>query len=240
MRKILFSVGVFSQSDYRYKIFNDQIKKRNIEYSDRHGFEYLHINELEMFRDHYSWSRLKKAREIMNELSDGDIISNIDADMCIVDGSLPFESEKSFSYSIDTGNSHCIGSWSIKVNNWSRNLIDNLLNDEIYSDLKNDPFVKSWKEQAIYYYLCGIKKHSWECFLSMDNFGFGSEINKYTKYTIDELKENVNLLSSNWNVSLIEGNKYYICGYNNIIIRHWGGGQIWENHIFNTPISYKQ
>lgn len=144
MRKVLVSLGVFDDGDVRHAAFNGAIKDRNQAYCDRHGFEYVHVSDYELHRDHYSWSRLHKCREILSGLDDGDVIATLDADMCVVDGRIPFVSSKSVSYSIDTANSHCLGSWTINVNDWSRRFIDLLWdadNYELHPNTLNTPII---------------------------------------------------------------------------------------------------
>jgi hypothetical protein len=244
MKKIFFSLGVFNSSDYRYDIFNNQIKQRNLEYCNHHGFEYLHINDVPLYRNHYSWSRLKFAETLIDGLKDGDIITNIDADMCIVDGKISFQTDKSFAYSIDTGNSHCLGSWTLRVNDWSRQFIKNLLSEELFKKYHNDSLIQMWKEQGIFYYITGIKKpdgdceEHFNCFNQKLNYGFNEFDYGETLYTTNELLENIEILSQDWNVSYQEGEKYFICKNEKIIIRHWSGSIVWEPKYYNNPIIF--
>jgi len=243
MKKILFCVGVFDDKDYRYEIFNNQIKKRNEDYCLYHGFEYLHITEIPIFRDHYSWSRIKLANELISQMGDGDILANIDADMCIVDGKEPFITKKSFAYSIDTGNSHCLGNWTLRVNHWSRNLLHNLIDDKIYNLISDSELVKMWKEQGILYHIFGIKNPLTDdshflCDINKMNYAYMEQDYGFRLYEISELIENIEVLSSDWNVPYLPGDRYFICKHDSLIIRHWSGGQIWDKNLYNNPIKF--
>ena len=210
-KKIMYCIGVFNTNDYRYEIFNNQIKDRNQKYCDYHGIEYMHITETKLFRNCYSWTRFKIGRDLMDQLNEGDILLNIDADMCIVNGKNSFETKKQFTYSIDTGNSHCLGLWSVKVSDWSKKFFDDLLSENLYEKYKDDEFIKTFKEQAMFYYISGIVKHSDYCFLKKESFGYNELDYETTLYTKEELLANIEILPSNWNVSYIKNQRFYIC-----------------------------
>ena len=44
---------------------------------------------------------------------------------------------KSFTYVIDSGNTHCMGCYSMRVNEWSKNTIDMILDEKRYQKQKN-------------------------------------------------------------------------------------------------------
>lgn len=247
-----------SYPDWRQEFFETYMSPRNKEYCKLHDFEYLEYkNKLEPYRGSYTWLKFTKVRDLLNDgtLKDGDILTHIDADMCIVKKDQPYETKKSFSYSIDSGNTHCMGSYSIKVNEWSRKLIDLILDEERYSILNDvvsvheefgyiNSFWHEFREQASWYSLAGIKRHSKEPFWNFSNFGWHSDkigktnqVNEWTVYSLEELYEHVEILPTEWNVTEMEGESD--CRFNinktskeDVIIRHFAGGQKWRKEWF--------
>ena len=49
----------------------------------------------------------------------------LDADTCIIDLESDYPTNKNFNYSIDNGNTHCMGIWSMKICDWTKQLINN-------------------------------------------------------------------------------------------------------------------
>jgi hypothetical protein len=94
---------------------------KNQEYADKHGFEYLELREnLYKYRGSYTWLKFTILEQMLEEgyIKDGDLITHLDADMCVAKTDIPYETTKSFSYSIDSGNTHCMGSFSMDWNDF--------------------------------------------------------------------------------------------------------------------------
>ena len=177
------------------------------------------------------------------------IITHIDADMCVVKTDMPYETSKSFSYSIDSGNTHCMGNYSIKINEWSRKLVDNILSEKRFDALNDvqtrhdrfgyiNSFWHEFREQASWYSLAGIKRHSDEPFWNYPNNGWHSAKDEWTLYSLDELNEHVEVLPTEWNVTELAGESS--CEFlinkvkkEDVIIRHFAGGQQWRKEWFD-------
>ena len=111
----------------------------------------------------------------------------------------------------------------------SFNLADAIYKQEKFSE-STSLFWKQFADQASWYSLAGIKRHSDIPFWNIDNFGWHSDFNEDTFFTKSQLYDNVQLLSSNFNVTELKGEtegtyninkvKYY-----NVINRHFAGGQ---------------
>jgi len=132
MKKVLLVFG--SYADQRQQFFDSYMSPRNQEYADKHGFEYLEIKDnLYKYRGNYTWLKFTILEQMLEEgyVTDGDVVTHLDADMCIANTDKLYETSKSFSYAIDSGNTHCMGNYSIKVNEWSRQLVANILSEEI-------------------------------------------------------------------------------------------------------------
>ena len=247
MNKYLIVISRYS--DWRQDFFEKYFSPRNREYCEKWGFEYIEIKndvDLNLFRGNPTWWKFTIIKDFINsgKIKDGDIITHLDADMAIVDMEKEYVTSKSFSYSIDSGNTHCMGSYSIKVNEWSKNMINLILDEDRYEKLNNvvtqhpglghySPFWHEFREQASWYSLAGIIRHSWKSFWDLPNYGWHSDKNEYTLYSLEDLYENVEILPTPWNVTEMFGetegtfdiNK---TSPNDVIIRHFSGGQSWR------------
>jgi hypothetical protein len=247
MKKYLFVIARYS--DWRQDVFENEISPRNKEYAGKHGFEYVVYDNsmnLDMYRNNPTWWKFTVLRNWMNsgKLKDGDVFVHLDADMLIVDMEKEYPSNKSFTYCIDSGNTHCMGNYSIKVNEWSRRMVNLILDESRFNQLWDrqtvheafgwsSSFWHEFREQASWYSLAGIKRHSWEPFWNLPNNGFHTDTNEWTIYSLDELADNVELLPSEWNVTEMPGEtdgKFLInkTEKDNVIIRHFSGGQPWR------------
>jgi hypothetical protein len=146
---------------------------------------------------------------------------------------------KSFTVAIDNGNTFCMGSYKISVNDWSKRLIDNILDNGLYERNKDSNHWLNFREQAAFYTLCGIPSHSWVPFNELPNNGFHNSISPDTTYTLEELNENVEIIGPEWNTTLLEEESAVIgqalMQYNIVKsrkedtkIRHFAGGQAWQ------------
>ena len=241
--------------NWKQEFFINNMSPRNKEYAKRHNFEYLeYLNVKEKFRDHPTWLKFKLIKDLLDggTLKEGDYITQIDADMCIVKTNLEYITNKSFTYSIDSANTHCMGHFSLKINDWTRNLINLILDENRYHKLQNhiteheyfgfkNSFVKDFREQASWYYLAGIKRHSQKSFWKYPNYGWHSNVNEFTVFSIDELHKNVEILPTKWNVTEVRGEsecRFLInkSNYNETIIRHFAGGQKWRKEWFTISV----
>jgi hypothetical protein len=249
-KKILLVFANYN--DERQNFFNTHMSPRNEQYANNHGFEYLELKEnLYRYRDSYTWLKFTVLEQMLEEdyIKDGDVVTHLDADMCVVKTEIPYETSKSFSYSIDSGNTHCMGSFSIKVNEWTRKLVSDIISVERYNTLNDavsrherfgyvNSFWHEFREQASWYSLAGIKRHSDESFWNLPNNGWHSDKNEWTVYSLEELNENVELLPTAWNVTEMEGEsscEFLINKVNkkDVIIRHFAGGQEWRKEWFD-------
>lgn len=233
--------------DQRQEFFKTYFSPRNKEYCDIHGYEYLeYLDTYKPFRDHPTWWKFTIVRDLLNDgtLKEGDTLIHIDADMCIHRLDLEYPSNKSFTYCIDSGNTHCMGNYSIIVDDWSRQLILNIISEDRYNFYKNKiyhhPMVNNYnfwgwfREQASWYSLAGIKAHSDESFWNLPDYGWHSLKDEWTIYSLEELYEHVEILPTPWNVTEMPGESGCVFNINpvdrkDVIIRHFAGGQPWRN-----------
>lgn len=250
MKKYLLVLSNYT--DYRKEFFEKYISVRNKEYCKIHNYEYIEINNFEKIRDKYGWVKPFKINELIETffLKENDKLLCLDADILIVKPELEFPVNKSFTYSIDTGNTHCMGAYSITINEWTKRLFKNIISEERYNKLKDkqtiherfknySSFWDIFYDQASWYSLAGIKRHSDIPFKDLKDFGWHSDKNEDTVYSLEELYENIEILNSNWNVTEFvpeTGGTFYInkVKKEDVILRHFAGGQKWREEWYNN------
>ena len=244
MKKLLLVIANYK--DARQKFFDEKTSILNRRYCDKHQFEYVVSKGIETKRESPIWQKFFSVKSFLDnkELSDGDKITVLDADMVFAKDSEPYETEKSFSYAIDNGNTHCMGNYSLTINDWSRRMVDLIVDEERYARYKHLEIWQRWAEQASWYYLCGIKEHSWIPFFDLPNYGWHSHENIKPVFSIEELRENIEIRGPEWNTTLLEEEaddavSKMLQQYNIVkstkdktIIRHFGGGQRWREEYF--------
>ena len=249
MKKYLMVIANYP--DYRQNFFETYMSPRNKEYCKIHNYEYLeYIGPQKDFRKHPTWWKFTIVRDLISNgiLKEGDKLLHIDADMCIHKLDIDYPSNKSFTYCIDSGNTHCMGSYSMIVNEWSRRMVDLILDDYRYENLKDvvtkheyfghcDRFWSIFREQASWYSLCGIKRHSNIPFYNLSHYGWHSAKDDWTVYSLEELYKNVEILPTCWNVTEMpeeSGCQFNINSVNreDVVIRHFAGGQPWRKDWF--------
>ena len=117
MNKFLFVI--VNYPDWRQDFYAKYTRQHNKNYCSKHGFEYIEFNgEKDSFRGHPTWWKFSKVRDFIQDgtLKEGDVLTHVDADMCIKDDRVGLISNKSFSYAIDSCNTHCMGLYSMKIN----------------------------------------------------------------------------------------------------------------------------
>ena len=258
MKKIFFCMAEYPEP--RQQFFVNCMSKANKKYSEIHDFEYMEFLKLpreedgSFWRGNPTWLKHKIVHDWIEEgfVEDGDIVSHIDADIAIADFTKPFEPSegKSFGYAIDSCNTHCMGAYTIRVNDWSRQMFRNMLDEDFYQRMKNNsspehknpitgqPNWELFREQASWYTMTGLPLHSWEPFAKLPNYGFNSNPSSETIYSVEELLENVEIFPTEWNVTHIpeeDGpDRFYINPTikENTIFRHWAGGRVWRQDYF--------
>lgn len=239
MKKVLLVIA--SYKDWRQKLFEEKISPINERYAQHHDFEYMVItNPPPLLRGNPTWWKFSIPQQMIKDgkLKDGDIITHLDADMLIAKQDTSYETKKSFSYAIDSGNTHCMGNYTITVNEWSRNMIEQIMSEERYKALGETDFWQEFREQANWYSMTGTIRHSWKSFWEMPNYGWHSSPSKHLLYSIEELNEHVEVRGTEWNATLLQEeeehqghlNQFLInkCPMRDVRIRHWAGGQPWR------------
>jgi len=230
-KKVMLVIANYK--DERQSIFDNQISPRNQEFADEHGYEYIVSKGGDIFRGNPTWWKFTIPVQMINEgvLRQEDTLLHLDADMVITRIGKDYPNDKTFAYSIDNGNTHCMGNYSLKINDWSVNMIRHILSEELWMKMQNDYHWSRFREQAAWYTLSGVCHHSWVPFLDMPNYGWHSHFTDETRYSVRELHERVHVLGPEWNTTLVNPQeRYYIqpSDPSETIIRHFAGGQRWD------------
>ena len=202
MKKILLQIANYQ--DYRQDYFlKFQEKTKN--FALRHNYVYHSFNTKIGDRN-YSWQKIVRANQLLQDkyINDDDIIFCLDADACIFDISDDFPCTNNFNYSIDNGNTHCMGIWYMRINDWTRKLLENFLDQNLYDKYKNTELWQTWSEQGCWYTLTGLPRHSWISYKNLENYGWNSVINDDMIYNIQQLNDNVCILDTKWNTTILE------------------------------------
>jgi hypothetical protein len=240
MKKILFVIANYN--DYKQSFFEEHFSPRNQKFADIHGYQYLVSKGGELFRGNPTWWKFTLLKEMIDSgmVQLGDEVLHLDADMRIDKFEKDYPCNKSFTLAIDNGNTFCMGSYKIKINEWSIRLVNNILDEGLWNRRKHEPHWEMFREQAAFYTLCGIPAHSWQSFFEFSDYAWNTTPTEDMKYIIPELHTHVEILGPEWNTTLLSEEMHnapeYLHKFNIVkskkedtIIRHFAGGQQWQN-----------
>lgn len=218
--KYLFVIAAYK--DHRQQIFDAIISPRNKGYCEGHGFKYIEIrneHNPEPYRGNLTWNKWSIIQALIwtGVLKDDDIIIQQDADVAIVDMNATYEpdKDKSMTIAVDSGNTYCHGIFGLRINDWTRGLVDNILDIDRYQRMNNEytihegipnrpptTFISEFREQAVFYDLFGIKRHSWIPFTELPNNGVHSDKKNTTFYSVEDFNSNVQVLPVEYNLTI--------------------------------------
>jgi len=236
---------VANYKDQRQEIFDNYYSPRNKEYCQRHGYEYIVSSGIEIFRNNPTWWKFTVPLHLIQTgiVKENDIILHLDADMIIKDTSIEYPHSKNFTYAIDNGNSHCMGNYSMRITEWTNDMILSILDEKLWNECKDTELWQLWREQAAWYTLSGVPRHSWVDFRILPHRGWHQTQDEFfknkIKYSLDDLYNNVEILGPEWNSTILSEDRNSIPDgifqYNiarskkdNCIIRHFAAGQQWR------------
>ena len=248
-----FMLVVAGYEGEKKKKFNS-FSKNNQKYCDKYNIEYIeHSRNVKPIRGKFNWVKPFFVNDLLNnKLKENDILICLDADLAICNFDQEFDLDygKSFGYAIDSANTHNTGFYIIRNNSWSRKMISLTIDEERYKYYINKKtyherfknhsvFWDDLVDQASWYSLAGIKRHSDISFWELKNYGWNSDCDEKTIYDVKDLEENVQLFDSRYNVteiSLETDGTFNInkVAYYKVINRHFAGNQKW-NTVWLNP-----
>lgn len=243
MKKYLLVIANYN--DQRQEIFDKYYSPRNQEYCSKYGYDYIVSKGIEKFRNNPTWWKFTVPLDLINKgiIKENDVLLHLDADMIIHDLNYEYPHAKNFTYAIDNGNSHCMGNYSMRINETTLNIMNDILDEDLWNACKDTELWTLWREQASWYTLSGVPRHSWIDFRMLPHKGWHQTQDNFLKtkikYDLNFLYKNVEILGPEWNTTLITEDKDSIPGslmqYNiaksnkaNCIIRHFSAGQQWR------------
>ena len=245
MKKYLLVIARYQ--DQRQEIFEKYISPKNKDYCFKHGLEYLLVDnsvDLPVFRDNPTWWKFTLLQTAIKNgsIKENDLFVHFDADMVVVKPEFEYTTSRSFSYAIDNGNTHCMGNYCMRVNDWTVDLVDRILDEDFYQKNKEKKHWQEFREQASWYSLAGIVSHSDKPFFHKPFYGFAE--NKTAYYYHQDLMDRVEIKDARWNTTLLSEEtdnpvSQMLEQYNinktpkkETIIRHFAGGQPWRVEYF--------
>lgn len=270
MKKFFITIPNYpgTRQELYLKYNSPRIKK----YCDMHGFKLIEATPDKLTlppvmvhpfnpRDDKRFARWWLCKLAIDQgiVNDGDIISYIDCDVFVAKLDQPLLTNKSFTYAIDSGNSHNTGVFSLKVNAFTKKLIKVILDQErfdklrtfnVYRENLNTHAPMCDHDQDAFYHAAGIKAHSWVPFTELPNNGFHSNKNEHTFFDLPELIENIEILPVEWNVTQLleetgengKRNVYDIIQTtkDRVRLRHFTGGDFSDgsNWLFKEWLKY--
>jgi hypothetical protein len=244
--KYFFTIARYN--DYRQKIFENIISPRNQEYCDKYGYKYIVIgnaDELTPFRGNITWNKISIIRDLISsgKLQNDDIIVNFDADMLLLNdvADIAPDENHSMAISIDSGNTFCFGWTSYRISDWTKDFINNILSETLWKRQQHlasyhegfpnrppYPHILEFREQAAFYILFGIKRHSNQSFWTLPDNGIHSSKSEDTIYNIVDFNKHIQLFPTGYNTTIWEGESDTTFNINKIIkeevkIRHLTG-----------------
>lgn len=256
MKKIFLTMPHYTGE--RLSLYKKYMEPRNKAFCKLHDYKYVATSPDTLTvtqlldgiapRDNFMFFRWKVIKDAIEAgtLKDGDIVTQFDCDVYIAQLKYNFETKKSFTYAIDSGNTHCLGIFSLRINEFTKRLIDAIICPQrhykcsrypLFTENGNHDTLYYANDQHAYYHIAGIKPHSWKSFLDLPNYGFHSLTTPNTLFTLKELLDNVEVLGPEWNTThLVEEtgdngkpNTYDIVRTtrDQVIYRHFAGGQPW-------------
>jgi len=198
MRKVFLTYCDYPKEYSVYILYAKYTKPRFIEYCNLHGFEFVEIDTNLAFPTHnFGFSKIFWIKQNMHTFTDGDIITYMDIDCCIMDGRVPAVFDADFSIVRETCGLLCMGgTWSVRISDWSRRFIDDLCSLERQGKNKDNPFWNTWHENGAIYHVLGLP---WEA----PEECIGD--NPTTIFTKEELLKHVMVLPANWGVTYNPG-----------------------------------
>lgn len=235
MTKIFLTMCSYPDGHQMTQLFETLVRPRFEAYSGKHGFEFVVFTE-DFSGRNWSWARLFWCKQRMLTLNDGDVITMMDADSCIVDGRHPPEWPGDFNVAIESTGVLCAGLFSIRVSDWSRKFINYICSEEFHFKNRELPSWKVWHENDAIYHLLGLE---W----GQTPEHIGTRLS--TPYTRDELLQHVHIIPVEWNVTvdpedvineMDDTDKVLaqllkpelIRDINHTLVRHFAGGRIYK------------
>ena len=174
-------------------VYEQHTKPRFVEYCNIHGFQFTEIRKNIAHPFDLGFSKVFWIKQNMHKFQDGDVITYMDVDCCIVDGRFPAVFDADFAIVRETCGLLCMGgTWSVRISDWSRKFIKEFCSRYRQSLSKDTDLWKTWHENGAVYDMLGLE---WDA--EMDTMGTKSP----SPFSKKELNNHVLVLPVTWGVT---------------------------------------
>jgi hypothetical protein len=193
MRKIFITYCDYPLGHLRREIYEKYTKPRFIAYCDKHGFEFIPIMENIATPRNLGFAKVFWIKQNMANLADGDVITYMDIDCCIMDGRVSAIFDADFSIVRESTGCLCMGgTWSVKISDWSRKFIEEMCSEERHQKSCHLGSWNVWHENDAVYHVLGLN--------------WGQEMTEMgtrdtTPFTKEEIFKHVKILPVEWGVT---------------------------------------
>jgi len=238
MRKVFLTQCIHPETDKRRMSYEELIKPRFLAYCKIHDFEFVEMNQSNSWPRDLSFSKFYWLKHNMAGLSYGDVVTYMDTDCLIMDGTREWWFDADFSIVQETCGLLCTGTWSIRISPWSQRLVMELCNEKWHDTHRKTKPYRVWRDNLIIYYALGLAFGQ-----SVDEMGTADG----SLFTSVELEQNVKILPAKWGCTFDPGDvdfsdkraartyKTYkhiskhvvpdrLCEFDDIIVRHLTAG----------------
>jgi hypothetical protein len=157
MRKILITYCDYPDGNIKRIFYEKYTKPRFVEYCKIHDFEFIEIKQNCANPYNLGFAKVFWIKQHWDEFKNGDVISYMDIDCCIVNATKPAIFEKDFSIVQESTGVLCMGgTWSIRISDWSKLFINEMCSLERQRINKDLGSWNVWHENDAIYHVLGL------------------------------------------------------------------------------------
>jgi hypothetical protein len=237
----------YPENDPKRIIFETKTRPRFEEYCKIHDFKFIIISENVAKPYNLGFAKMFWIKQNLPVLSNGDVVTYMDIDCCIMNGMVPAVFEKDFAIVQESTGCLCMGgTWSVRISDWSRVFIEEMCSEKRQEENKDLGSWKVWHENDAIYHVIGLE--------------WGAPINTIgtrntTPFSKEELNEHIQILPPEWGTTFspddpAPSDGYYAiisCYYKkenyrsmgDIIVRHLSAGtmlETWADRYYNIKM----
>jgi hypothetical protein len=257
MKKYFITLCTYPKNHKVRIVYEKKTRPRFIKYCQIHGFEFVEITKNEAAPYEIPFAKIFWINKNMGRFNDGDVITYMDIDCCIMDGRFPAVFDADFSIVQESTGILCMGTWSIRISEWSRRFINEMCSDKLQEINKGLSHWNTWQDNDAIFQILGLE---W----GQDPKMMGTR--NTTPFTKEELEQHIKILPANWGCTfhpddtnlftnigfngVKDSNKTYrvvarfvkkerYCPFDEIIVRHLAAGTMmlpWADRYYNKKM----
>jgi hypothetical protein len=248
MKKYFITLCTYPEGNKVKDVYEKQNKPHFIDYCKLHGFEFIEITKNEAEPYNVCFAKMFWIKKNMNKFNDGDVVTYMDIDCCIMDARVPFIFDTDFSIVEESTGVICMGTWSLRISEWSRKFVEAFCSEKMQKDIKKTKFMQYWQDNGAVYLLLGIpwgnrwgmlskelKKHvqflpaKWGCTFQKDDTDLTKPLSFNGKKDVNKTYKVISRFVL----------KERECRFDEIVVRHLSAGTMllpWADRYYNTKM----